>query len=123
MSQDLPPDRRARSRAPEPRSFLPSQSRKANGDGRDSGGWNWRGELARFWPQIVFALTVAFGVGAFQALASDTDRDHDARLKVLEAAAPLIARDLGALRAQGDRTEKTVDRMEDKIDRLMERTK
>ena len=77
--------------------------------------------LVRLWPQIMFALAVAFGVGAFQALASQTDSNHEARIEMLEASTPLVQRELGAMKAQADATTKAVERIEEKMDRLLER--
>lgn len=80
-----------------------------------------RSELVRLWPQIAFALAVAFGAGAFQALASQTDHNHEVRIKHLESSTPVVQRELGAMKAQTDATAKAVERIEQKLDRLLER--
>lgn len=53
-----------------------------------------------YWSQISFIVIFVFALGAFRADASSSLRQHEERIKSLEAVAPAITADLATIKGQ-----------------------
>lgn len=77
--------------------------------------------IRRWWPQLTLALILVTGLAAFRADATSTDANHERRITALEETAPDVSEALTALTVQAKSTQRSVERLEDKVDRLVER--